>query len=273
MSHEETKTNFLEVFKIISVFISTVVIAIASLMVTQSFNKSQVEISRSKEVVELAKNLSSQDKQTRIVSAVMLANYGERAIPVLVAALTDTDINMLTAAELSLKVIGEPAERYVENAYLNAKNPFLSVSRATYLHALGMMHAGCAFDLASKAINDSSEAWNVRTDAAKVLGLLMDKRAIPILEKIIDKDRVVWDPVREQAIYSLGTFRAKESVRYILPYIHAHYDPVRRSAVWALGRLGDPTLIDSLTLIANNDKNAVVKAEALNAMDYLNVEK
>jgi len=89
--------------------------------------------------------------------------------------------------------------------------------------------------------------------AARALGLLGDKRAIPLLINEIDKPPT-WD-MKDAVIYSLGLLKATESLDLIMEHLnHTKWVErpqdnnlmVRKAAARSLGEIGDKRAVDEL---------------------------
>ena len=103
---QETGISFLEIAKLSSSFISTVLIALASVFVTTQYNNKQLEIAQIKEISALIPKLGSTNENERKFSAIALGLYGEGAIPALIAILDDSDEAVRTAGAKSIALIG-----------------------------------------------------------------------------------------------------------------------------------------------------------------------
>jgi hypothetical protein len=129
----------------------------------------QLRFEVSKEVIELSKQLGSDDRIARSNAALLLSEYGEHAVPILVSALGETNKpglpdRLIYSLELILKkerikenpqLVLEPLLRqtgFAIQEMVKASKPDLE-SVSNYLAAIGHLAAGCKDARVSKALD------------------------------------------------------------------------------------------------------------------------
>lgn len=108
------------------------------------------------------------------------------------------------------------------------------------------------------------EVWDVRRNAAVVLGWVGGREAVEELIELVE-----WDPdwhVREQSAGALGLMRDRRAVDPLVNALSSDRDfPVRLYCARALGNLGDPRAVPALGA-ALQDENKEVRREARDAL-------
>ena len=121
---------------------------------------------------------------------------------------------------------------------------------------------------AVKAVVDylgKAEVYLGRANAAKVLGNIKDKTAVPALLKSM-KDE--YADVRRLSAEALGKIHDKRAVKTLIKALSDEVDDVKASAAMALGRIGDKSAVPYLKgLLKSQDEN--VRKSAKWALDRL----
>lgn len=270
----------LEIFKTMSTFISSVVIAITGIYVTNQYNSRQLEISqrqaesqiaiaRNKELADLIPKLGSSDVNIRKFSAISLALYGKDAVPALIAALGDDDQNVRDAAVKSLGIIGTPATPELIKVYQNKRNPYNL--RATAVYTLGFMQAPGAYDIAVSALEDPREDPTVRKDAAAAMGFLKEGKAVEKLFSVLRKSKDRDTTLAANIVWALGEIPdasiANELVN--LRLLEHFNEEVRFQTVWAIGKVGNENMVSHLSGVESRDSSERVRQAARGAAAWI----
>lgn len=267
------KLSKLEVFQVISGFISAVIIAGAASYAAYDYNSNQLEISRNKDLADLVPKLGSQDANVRKFSAISLSLYGEYAIPALIATLDDTNQDVRMAAIKSLCIIGDPAIRELTKTFQDKRNS--ADKRAAGLYALGRMGAPNAYELSASALEDPKEDPWVRKDAALVMGFLKEKHSVELLLSVLNKSKEKDVNLTIAIVMALGEIGEIQDVPItddLLSLLNHPDEEVRYQTVGALGKIGNETTFDvlsRLSLVESNDKSDRVRKSAKDASAWI----
>lgn len=225
MSNEnhETKSK-LEIFKTFSTFFSSVIIALAGIVITTQYNNRQLEITqkqvesqlslaRIKEISTLVPKLGSSNEGERRFSAITLGLYGEDAIPALIAVIEDPKETVRRASAEALAIIGEASIPVLEETYLDKSNN--PIKRGMSLYTLGLMKAKGASNHAKSALENTMENPYVRVNAANVIGFLRDKESVEILLSTLRKVKNIdKKPDRQCSLVIKTNWRFNKRARY-----------------------------------------------------------
>jgi HEAT repeat protein len=106
----------------------------------------------------------------------------------------------------------------------------------------------------------------VKTSLALSLGNFSDPRVVAFLiEGLADQELVV----REACIVALGRIGDASAVPYLIPQLKDKSFMIRLSAIRSLGLLKDARAASSLKKIADNDRELLLKTEALAALSMI----
>ncbi len=111
-----------------------------------------------------------------------------------------------------------------------------------------------------------NKEWQVRGNAARVLGRLGKDAALPFLETALKDEDLYVRSAAAEAIGELAGIQAPESLKDLL-YDRSHY--VRRMAAEALGKIGDFSAMESLESVARDDPDNRVRYAAGEAFKNL----
>lgn len=240
----EGKLTFLDKFKAISIFLSTVVISATGLYLNYSHNltesvktskiaNAQIEVARINAITEILPKLAAKDTQERRLAAISLGLYGKTGIPALLAALDDPEQMVVSAAIESLAVIGETAFPALKRSFLNEQ--YSDNVRAGSIYAIAKMRHPDAAILAREAVFDETENMAVRRNAGTALGFIKDKKSVPglinLLKTTQNKDLII------SCLWSLGQIGDKSARNIVETYLSHEDETVKQYAEATLDRL------------------------------------
>ncbi|HEX5004847.1 MAG TPA: M56 family metallopeptidase [Gemmatimonadales bacterium] len=202
--------------------------------------------------------LSDPDMNVRIAAARSLGNLEDpRAIPALITATRDGNAKLRSAAFDALSNFEDP--RIVEPMITALKDPDAEV-RERAANTLGNLENTRAVQPLIGALADSSAG--VREAAARSLGDLRDPAAAPALAGAL-KDA---NPdVREAAARSLGEFELTKAPPALIAALKDSDADVREAAAQSLGEIRDPAAVSALQA-SLTDANADVRETAVRAL-------
>lgn len=261
----------LEIFKTLSTFLSSVVIALATFFATRDYNSKQLEISRNKELAILIPKLGDSDINVRRFSAISLALYGENAVPALIALLNDEKQEVRNAAATSLSIIGNEAVPKLMSAYSDKRKD--DKVRAGALYALGLMRNEKAYDLALAALRDRGEDAGVRVDAAEVLGFLKEKRAVKTLLAVIRENEETDTELISKSLGALSKIKDVSETKDIRRLLFDSHEGVRLWALWAVKEIRDTSAINDLHRVDSIDGSDKVRQYAREVLTLLTTKK
>lgn len=208
--------------------------------------------------------LRSGDTEQKVKSAAAIAlTRDARAVPILNAALSDSELKVRVAAASGLGVIAAPE---AAPGLIGALADADSSVRVHAAEGLGTSVAPEALGPLSRAIADKDPS--VRAAAAEALISYDRNSALEMLQKaLLDSDSGVRDTVAESLGY-LGDTRAIPSLVGVLQ--NDAVPSVRATAAYALGTIGDQSAVSALTSAARRDRDEVVRKAALEAIDDIN---
>jgi len=235
--------------------------------------------------------IMSRDPHIRRNVAITLGEIGDqRAISALLATLGDSYFLVRDAVVTALTKFGPsienrltklltPSEHDLELPFQFIESPLVNerLKGIELLHdykdtrsvkALQKMLADPSPLVQEKAQNVLStlgcNAW-ARAGAARLLGILRIKQAIPVLIFAVDD---VDKDVRIEAIHSLGLLRAPESVQTLSDKLKETLPEIRSMAAHSLGSIGDVTSLENLIQTLDDDSSDV-RIEVITAMGKL----
>jgi hypothetical protein len=254
---------FLEVVKALSVFLSSVVIALAGALLTFQYNSSQLEISRNKELAELVPKLRAIDPNARLQAIISLSLYGKNAVRPLVSVWADT-LDYITKLETlnSIVAIGDVATPQLLETY---QNPYeVSSKREWAFLTLVMVKYSNSEKLIREALYNDDLDLNIVRVAALGAGFLkykdMTQRLVEISRKYRDDAEHTQTIVNvTDALKSMGNKMAKDE---IIDLLHCSNWQVRWQAVNSMRVLGTKEDIGRLSKIASEDENESIRKKA-----------
>ncbi len=269
-----TRVDWLDLFKAASTFISSVIIALAGIYVTQEYNSkqleisqrqvdSQIEIARNRELTLLIPQLGDKDAGVKRYSAISLALYGRHAVPALIAALDEENEDVQFVVSRSLSLIPSAAPDLIARFKDDRRNtPTL---RSGAIYTLGLLGVDEVYGLASTTLRNSSEDPIVRKRAAEALGVLKDERAVALLLDALRVSRQRDAYLTAGIIWALRDFRSKQALGEISSLLNHPDEEVRFQAVWAIASIADEGSSSALARVAKSDSTERVRAAARNA--------
>ncbi len=237
-----------------------------------------------KNIKNLIKKLSDTDPSVRKRTIAELAESDERALFPLIKALSDESAGVQDAAMRSLIAIGGEVTAYMVLPLLR-ENTYLRNTALIILTQLGGVSVPLlypllkdkdddvrkfAVDLLTDIGNGVDPAFivpmlkdsnsNVRASAAKALGLLGYRRAIPELVNALNDEEWVCFSVLE----ALGELKDDSSVEQIAALLALPSQIVRLEAIDTLGNLGSDKAAEKLVAYLQHapqdERNAVIKS-------------
>ena len=217
---------------------------------------------------KLLRDMADNDPLIRRSSAEALADGDERAIYPLIKALRDENLGVQDAAMRSLMEIREETTAYMVLPLLR-ENPFLRNTAMIILRELGSIAVPLLYPLlhdkdddirkfALDLIHDiqycdypeklaqmlsEDRNANVRASAAKTIGKLQYKRAVPQLIKALGDEE--W--VCFSALEALTRFKDESALPSMLALLKSPAETLRCAAIEALGKMGSSRAIKPLT--------------------------
>jgi HEAT repeat protein len=262
---DRQKARWSETFKALSTFVSTVVIAIAGIMVTNRYNDRQLEISRNTQLSALIPQLGDSSENVQRFTAISLSLYGADAVPALVATLDDSRRDVSFEAERALTLIGGDATPILLKTYNQAKTS--SHLKAMCLYTLGDLHARQATSIAIDVIQNSSNNDELRENAAKALGFLKDTNSAQCLVSVLLENQNNVE-LSKEIILALGQIRDVRVTPELLGLVHNRNQDIRISVVWMLAEIGDKNVLGTLEDVMKSDSSVYVRFAARDAENW-----
>jgi HEAT repeat protein len=278
VADRERRQYRLEVFKAATTFFSSVIIAVAGILITVLYGSkevkiaerqadAQIAIARNKELATLAPSLGSANADTRKFGAISLALYGGDAVPLLIALLGDDEQPVRNAAVSSLAIIGHNTIGDLTKTYLDRRNH--ANLRAGALYALGTMRAPNAHDLAVAALENRQEDPVVRKDAAQVMGFLKAEHATAKLLSVLHTSQAKDPALTSAIVFALGEIRQVPLTEEFVRMLEHPHEDVRYETVWALGKIGGEQVLSLLNRAAASDGSERVRQAATEAVAWM----
>jgi HEAT repeat protein len=271
------RAAWLESFKALSTFISSVIIAIAGIIVTSQYNSRQLELARNRaeseltltrlrEIAGLIPRLGSDQQQERRAGARGLGLYGAPALPALTALLADTAAAVPAAAVQSILIIGDTAVPLLTRIVRDSRAT--GWQRAWALHALGELQSDSAAPLAIKALHNRKEHFEVLRTAAGVLGLVQSKENVPALLSALHRYREKDWLIVQRSAWSLGELGDTAATELLGSLLDHQSGDVRIQAAWSLAQVNPQVAVIKLLTVAKNDSQDKVRTAATNAIEW-----
>lgn len=231
---------------------------VATSFSTSRYRGDRVPDTTNAAVPALIAALSDPDMNVRIAAAHSLGNLEDpRAIPGLIAATRDANVKLRSAAFDALSNFEDP--RIVEPMIAALKDPDADV-REQAARSLGDLEDTRAVQPLIGALADSSAS--VREAAARSLGDLHDPAAATALAGAL-KDAS--PDVREAAARSLGEFELTKAPPALIAALKDSDADVRDAAAQSLGEIRDPAAVSALQA-SLTDANADVRESVVRAL-------
>ncbi len=117
-------------------------------------------------------------------------------------------------------------------------------------------------------LNDECPAMKWYTAVALGKSFNRGTRAVDTLITALNYDNLL---IKEAAIKSLGNTEDPSSIPYLLPFLDDNRFSIKYSVIKAFGQIGDKNTIPYLKKIIDEEKDILLKEEALKAIE--NIEK
>jgi HEAT repeat protein len=242
-------------------------------------------IETSPEVNRLIGDLQSSDAKTRALAAIAIGNMGDASVPAIpyLIRLLDDDTTLQwwhgaarlgttspsKEAGLALGKIGKPALEAIISLHNNTESPELLHFRSFQYVRLVVMNIrdARALDILIQLL--SSEDGCYRCGAARALGNIKDRRAVPALINALQNGKD--EGIRSSAAIALGDVGAPDAIE---PLIRSLNDTtvVATAAATALGQLKDATAVEPM-ITALNSTDPGLRVAAAKALGKLRDER
>lgn len=172
--------------------------------------------------------------------------------------------------------------------------------RLSAVEAIGNIRDERAVDMLIDLLSNKSEDWEIQIRAIRLLGETKNSRAVSILLEYLDNvfinyecPAIKWNTaialgnfknnskvfdalihnlsydnlqVREAVIQSLGKIGNEDTVSFLLPILNENSFALKYSAIKALSSISDPQAIPYLKEFITNEKDTILKKEAMKAI-------
>lgn len=238
-----------------------------------------------RKITKLIKDLSDIDTRKRYMAAEALSEGDERVIYPLIKALKDDNTGVQDAAMRSLISIGGEVTAYMiipllrdEPLLRNTALIILKEIGSTAIPLLKPLLKDKDYDIRKFALDLISEIKqcsypeeivrllkedpnpNVRASAAKVIGLLQYKEALPSLIDALNDEEWVCFSVLE----SIALFKDNSTINSIITLLNNTSDSIRYAAIDALGKIGSKeaakALLEYFKKADDFEKEAIIKS-------------
>jgi HEAT repeat protein len=225
-------------------------------------------LSREKDTSSLLAALGNRDAPTRLQATEALIARGSSAVPGLINALKDPNVQARIAAATALGRIGPEAHGSIPGLIeaLHDKHEYVRAESARALSRMGTMAATAVQPLFETTVD---EDISVRHNAAEALARIGPVAYPALIERLKHEDK----HVRVEAAYGLGVTGSDATDDVCLALADALKDPdrdVRQFAAQSLGKIGPaaklavPALIELL-----QDEDQFVRLHAANGLSLI----
>jgi len=163
------------------------------------------------------RRLATADETVHNRTVASLVEYGDRAVPSLIAATDNADSNIRRGAVKALGIIRSPEA--LDALLTCLRNDDNSAVRAAAAANLGAFRSRDALMPLTLALKDSS--WSVRSAAARALGKLGDPSAVPQLIEILTgggENMSVVKVAAAEALGNIGGSEAAETLKQVMTF-------------------------------------------------------
>jgi HEAT repeat protein len=274
---QSNHSHRLEFFKAGSTFISSVVIAVAGIIVTSNYNSKQIELQRQRsenelqltqlrEISSIIPKLGSEHEKDRRFAAIALGLHGPAALPALNAILADTSWSVREASIRSIELIGDTAVPMLIRTFRDERNDINQ--RAAALWALGRMPSSdSGYTIAMAAMVSPEEDPDVRKDAATVLGMIKNAAALATLRQTLGRSQAGDTLLTRNILWALGQIPDARTTADIGGLLYHRAASVRIQAIWSLAYVNPQEALRLLPDIAGADPDQVIRREATYALE------
>jgi HEAT repeat protein len=233
----------------------------------------------------------SEPAAVRAAAVEALGHIGDDAArPLVLTASRDGDTAVREAALRGLTFGGlvKPADRIALTRQVAADTDLDRLLRCQAIQALAELKDTGAADLLIQLMEHESpypmpalvkapsqmqimliryrEARNVKAWAAKALGVLGNRSALPLLLKTAEDTDDFF--LRMMSIETLGSWKAREALPVLLRRLDDVFEYARAAALRALAEIGDKSAVDAVLLRLSDDV-PMVRAQAANTLGVL----
>ena len=275
---KEKKDNgnfLLEIIKTVSLFLSTVVVALTGYFLTYQYNSSQIEINKSKELSLLLPKLKSADENEIRQSIIGLSLYGKSAVLPLISTWSDSkSFEINTEILNSIISIGDVAIPDLLKVYNNRYED--ENKRSWCLLALVNLKYKDSNKLIHNILYNNCTEYTILTTGALCAGQLkcheMTSRLIQICEKLKDKEKEDLSLLLNNIIYSLGELGGSEAKKEIKVFLENKNEVLKERALRSYMKFENKDDLALLTKIASEDENETIRNLALYSISLLEIK-
>jgi|GEM_PF-6828843 hypothetical protein len=259
----ENKGTLLEHLKALSLFMSTVVIALFGTILTAEFNNSQIEINRNKELSVIIPQLTSPDRNVRKQAIIAMSLYGVPAIFPLAAIWDDGFVDGTNQdVSNSIVVIGKSAIPELLQIY---NNPWETpLKRDWSLMTLCLLKYPKTQKLIESAFKDATSTYIVLEAAAMSAGVLKYSQFTPELRELVEqfKDDENAHSVVINSISALGFIPDSMTMRELSALCFEKDSSLINETLTSLARIGSPEAMNTLSKFIDSSNNKDLKYRA-----------
>ncbi|MHB9134167.1 MAG: HEAT repeat domain-containing protein [Armatimonadota bacterium] len=272
------------------------------------------DIGNSRAVEPLTAGLRDKDPDIRKAATASMVKLGAAAVDTLIGAINDPDEYLRQESMRALGHIKDPRAINPLLAILKVRGPDYKIAadaleelgwkpskseeRVLFAFARGQFDTAVAEGAAAVEplviMLQTEHGADMRTVAARALGQIGDKRAIPALVRAMYDESAdvheaaagalgqIGDPsaiepliavlneespdLRESAIRALGQLHSARAIDPLVSALRSIEYPVRLAAVEALGEIGDPMCVEPLMTAFMQDKRHAVRKAAVTSL-------
>ena len=271
---ENKSANYLEYFKALSIFLSSVVIALFGTFITAQYNLNQIQINRNKELSVIIPKLASQDKTEKLQAIYTMSLYGKSSLLPLISIWgTSPDYTINLAISNSIVAIGESAIPTLLNVYQNIWED--NQTREWVLVTLFKLKYKGSNELIRNAFQDASTPYVIKCASVLGAGFLRYSEFAPTLKQFIEtfKSDTIHYKIVKNSVWALSFFSDSLIIKDIESAATFPDSRIQVEAVTGIARLGSSVAGEVLSKYINEFPEGSLKDDAAYYMKMLNVNK